>query len=122
VPEWLNGTVCKTVGYDFNEKLKRGFVIAICPIGYWHSYPRGLSSIGHVLVRGKKAKILGRVSVDMIVIDITGISKTTVGNVITLIGKDGGKEISVQDLAVLVRTSVYEIITRINPLIKRIYH
>src|SRR3989344_9042524 len=62
------------VGYDCAEILNRESVIAICPIGYWHGLPRSLSSIGRVLIKGKEAKILGRVSMDMIIIDITEIA------------------------------------------------
>ena len=109
------------VGYDYTEKLERNSIIAVCPIGYWHGYPRALSGKGNVLVKGYRAKVLGRVSMDMIVIDITDIPATSVGDVVTLIGRDGQEVIPAEEIAYLAETSVYEILTRINPLIKKIY-
>ncbi len=109
------------VGYDFTEEFQRDSKIAICPIGYWHGYPRSLSSIGHVIVNGKKARVIGRVSMDMITIDVTDVPDVKVGDVVTLIGTDGSETVSAGDLADLVDGSLYEMITRLNPLIKRIY-
>ncbi len=110
-------TAGSRVGYDFTEELWRHSVVAICPIGYWHGYPRALSSVGYVMVRGKQAKILGRISMDMIIIDVTDIKGIAVGDEATVIGEG----ITADALAYLADTSNYEIITRINPLIKRIY-
>ena len=61
------------VGYDFSEKLSRDSKIAVLPVGYWHGLPRSLSSIGYFLVSNKQAKIIGRVSMDMTTIDISGL-------------------------------------------------
>src|SRR3989344_3569506 len=58
------------VGYDFTEKVKKDSTIAICPVGYWHGYPRSLSGKSEVIVRRKKAKTIGRISMDMLVIAI----------------------------------------------------
>ncbi len=111
----------ESVGYDFTEKIDHDSVVAILPIGYWHGYRRDLSSIGHVLVKGKRAKILGRISMDMIVVDITGIKNVKICDEVILIGKGGKEEISAYELAQLSDTSWYETITQINPLIKRLY-
>ncbi len=105
------------VGYDGTEKLRRATTLAICPIGYWHGYPRALSSMGTVLVRGYAARVVGRVSMDIIAIDVTKGPHPRVGETVTIIGPGA----PVGPLATLVRTSVYEFITRINPLIKRFY-
>lgn len=109
------------VGYDFTEQLSRDSKIAVCPIGYWHGFPRCLSSVGRVLVRGKVAKVVGRVAMDMIVIDVTDIPDVSILDQVTLLGKDGAAEITAYDMATLAAGSWYEIITRINPLIKKIY-
>lgn len=109
------------VGYDFTETFERDSTIAIVPIGYWHGYARALSSVGHVLVRGARARVLGRVSMDMLIIDVTDIPHVCVGDVVTLIGIDGKEQITVDELAVRSHTSPYEFVTRLNPLIKRIY-
>ncbi len=107
------------VGYDLVERVSRDSKIAILPVGYWHGYPRALSGIGQVLVKGKRAKVLGRVSMDMIVVDVTGIA-CRFGDVATLIGRDSRDEITAQEFAFTAGASYYEIITRINPLIERI--
>ena len=109
------------IGYDLTETLQKESRIAICPIGYWHGYPRTLSSIGFVLVGGKRARILGRVSMDMISINITDIKNVKVGDEVVLIGKQKKEKITINELANLSDTSHYEFITRLNPLIKRIY-
>ncbi len=108
------------VGYDFTEKLTPKSKIAVCPIGYWHGLDRGFSSIGNVLIRGERAKVLGRVSMDMIVIDISKIKNVKVGDEVTIIGEDGKNKISAVEMADIIETINYEITTRINPLIKRI--
>lgn len=109
------------IGYDFTETLNKKSTIAICPIGYWHGYPRNLSGIGKVLISGKLAKILGRISMDMIVVDISKIPNAKIGQEVFLIGKDKNGKISAEQLADLSGTMHYEIITRINPLIKKLY-
>ena len=109
------------VGYDLTETLRRDTVMGICPIGYWHGFPRNLSSIGYVIVRGKKSRVVGRVSMDMINVDLTEIDGAKVGDEVTLIGQDGEEVVSVEDIASAVANSTYEVITRLNPLIKRIY-
>lgn len=109
------------VGYDFTEKVSRDSRIAICPIGYWHGFPRALSCIAEVLVRGKRVKILGRVSMDMIIIDVTGVPDADILDEVTLLGKDGKEFISADEMGALADTTCYEILTRINPLIRKIY-
>ncbi|KKW11285.1 MAG: Alanine racemase [Parcubacteria group bacterium GW2011_GWA2_49_9] len=109
------------VGYDLTETLLRPSTIAVIPIGYWHGYPRALSAIGHISVRGQNAKILGRVSMDMISIDITGIAGVQVGDEVTILGADDTSPASAEGMAGLLDASWYEIVTRLNPLIKRIY-
>lgn len=109
------------IGYDLTYKLKKNSIIAICPIGYWHGYPRILSNKGHVLVGGKKVKIIGRISMDMMAIDVSGVKGIKVGDEVVLIGKQGKVVVTAEDIADLSETINYEIITRINPLIKKFY-
>ncbi len=109
------------IGYDFTEELKRDSTIAICPIGYWHGFSRKLSGIGSVLIKGKRAKVLGRVSMDIIAVDVTDISEVSSNEEVILIGRRGGEEIDAYEMANLDETSWYETVTRINPLIKRLY-
>ena len=109
------------VGYDGTIIVKRDTILGICPIGYWHGYPRALSGVGYVLINGKEARILGRVCMDIIIIDITNIKNVKVGDEAVIIGKSKNAEISADEISKLLSGSTYELLTRINPLIKRFY-
>ncbi len=109
------------IGYDGTELLEKDTKVAVCPIGYWHGFPRALSSIGRVLIRGKIVRVLGRVSMDMIVIDITNVENVEVEDEVVLIDKERKEEVGAEFQASLIEMSPYELITRINPLIKRFY-
>ncbi len=111
----------ESVGYDFTETLKRDSKLAIVPVGYWHGLPRLLSSVSDVLIGGKRARMVGRVSMDMITLDVTDIPGVKVGDVVTILGQDGDDRISPKEIADQSETSEYEIITRTNPLIKKIF-
>lgn len=108
------------IGYDFTEKLSQDSKVAVLPIGYWHGFPRALSAIGQVIVNGQKTKVLGRVCMDIIMIDVTNIKGVKIGDEVTIIGQDKKENISVDDISTLLDGSSYELVTRINPLIKRI--
>lgn len=119
VSEVKNIPAGQFVGYDLAERVSKPTKMAILPIGYWHGLPRALSSVGEVLINGYRARIVGRVSMDLVVVDATGI-KCQVGDIATIIGKDGDAEIRAFDVAQKAGTSHYEIITRLNPLMERI--
>lgn len=99
------------VGYDLTERITRPTTMAILPIGYWHGFDRRLSGIGRVLIGGRPARVLGRVSMDVTAADVTGIP-CRVGTRATVLG-------SAAAMARKIGTSPYEILTRINPLIKK---
>jgi alanine racemase len=107
------------VGYNYTERLGRASTVGICPVGYWHGFPWSLSRIGEVLIRGRRAKVLGMVSMDMIVVDLTGIPGARPGDVVTLIGRDGAGEVSACEVARKAGVSHYELLTRLNPLIQK---
>lgn len=107
------------IGYDFTEALSKNAKIAILPIGYWHGYPRALSGIGTVLVNNVPAKVVGRVSMDMITVDVTHIKNIKVGDEVVLLGAK--KEPTAESIAITLGASWYEIITTLNPLIKRFF-
>jgi len=108
------------VGYDGTECTQRRTKIAVLPIGYWHGYDRGLSGIGEILIRGKRARVLGRVSMDMVVADVTDVPRVKIGDEAVLIGRQGGGALWADELAAKIGTTPYEFLTRINPLIRRI--
>jgi alanine racemase len=108
-------------GYDCSETLSRDSIIGIVPVGYWHGYPRIASTKSFVLVKGQRAKVLGKVSMDMIIVDLTKVRNPKQGDVATLIGKDVKDEVSVEEIAGYCETINYEIVTRINPEITRVF-
>ena len=107
------------IGYDLTEELKRDSMIAIIPVGYWHGYPRALSSKGVFSLNGKKVKLIGRVSMDMIALDVTEVKNVKIGDEVAIIGGSGGHYAEADQMAQDSDAINYEIVTRINPKIKR---
>lgn len=99
------------------EKMK----IATISIGYGDGYPRMLSNKGYVLIRGKKAPILGRVCMDQFMVDVTHIEGVEMEDVVTLVGRDGNECITVEELSALCGRFNYEFICDINKRVTRIY-
>ncbi|MBU1701950.1 MAG: alanine racemase [Candidatus Eisenbacteria bacterium] len=102
------------IGYGCTFRTTHPTRLAILPVGYADGYDRRLSGVGHVLVRGRRAPVLGRVCMNMFMVDLTDIEGAAVGDEAVLLGKQGDEEISAQDLASLCQTIVYEIVTRIG--------
>jgi len=92
--------------------------IAIIPIGYWDGYNRQLSNKGIVYINGYQASVLGRVCMNMIIVDITQIKDVKIGDEVILVGNLPG--ITPDDIAQLTGSINYEVTTRINPSIARI--
>ncbi len=108
------------VGYNMAYRAQTDAVIAILPIGYWHGFPFALSGSGVVLIRGKVARVIGRVSMDMIAVDVSHITRCRFGDEVVIIGKQGKEFIGSDDVARFIGASHnYEVVTRINPLIER---
>ena len=108
------------VGYDGTEQVAKKTKIAVLPVGYWHGYDRGFSGIGEVLVRGQRAKVLGRISMDMTVADVSGIRGVKTGDGAVLVGAQDKEAIWADEAGEKLGTTQYEFLTRINPLIRRI--
>lgn len=89
------------VSYGGTFVASKPMVVATVPVGYGDGYPRSLSGKGRVLIRGKSAPILGRVCMDQMMVDITEISEAEEDDQVTLIGRDGGEQITVEELAAL---------------------
>jgi len=107
------------ISYGCTHKLKRDSKIAILPIGYYDGLFRTTSNQGQLLVNGQKVKQIGRVTMNMIILDVTDVGQVNVGDVATVIGNDGDERVSVDDWAKLANTSNYEIVTRLNANINR---
>ncbi|MDD5726867.1 MAG: alanine racemase [Patescibacteria group bacterium] len=108
------------IGYGLSERTSRAAMIAVVPVGYWDGYDRGLSSVGSVLVHGERCKVVGRVCMNMMMVDVTDVKGVKVEDEVVLIGKQKKAEISAEDFAGKIGTINYEAVTRINPLLPRI--
>lgn len=108
------------ISYGFTERVSKKTKIGILPIGYWHGYRRNLSSIGHVLINSKRARVLGLITMDITIVDLTNVPNPKVGDEVVLIGKQGKEEVTADELGYLLNTVNYEVVTQINPKIKRI--
>jgi alanine racemase len=107
------------VSYGLTEKVSRDSLIAVLPIGYYDGFDRGLSSIGNVLVHGKRCKILGRICMNMCMADVTDVKNVKIEDEVVLLGRQGREEITAEEIAGKLGTINYEVVTRINPGIKR---
>lgn len=108
------------IAYDLTYRVDRASRIAILPVGYFDGLPRSLSNKGYVLVNGQKAPILGRIMMNMCVVDVTDISKARSGDEVVLIGKQKKEILSAETLAHMASTINYELVTRLYPFINRV--
>lgn len=108
-----------TIGYGRSETISKDSRVAVLPVGYWDGYSRSLSSVGEVIVNGKLCKVLGKVCMNMMMVDVTHALNTKVGDEVILIGREGKAEVSAHDIANKADTIHYEIVTNINPMLPR---
>lgn len=111
----------ETLGYSRMFRTERDSIIATIPIGYQDGYSRSLSNKGKVIINGKFAPIVGRISMDWTILDVTDIVNVKIGDKVILIGKENNLEIRSSDLAGLTDTISYEITCRINRRVEKIY-
>ena len=110
----------ESVGYGLSERVPQDSRIAIIPVGYYDGYDRKLSSMGNVLIGGKRCKIVGRISMNMCMVDITHVSNAKVEDEVVLLGQQGNERIPAEELAQKIGTINYEVVARINPLLPRV--
>ncbi len=108
------------IGYGLAGHATRVTKIAILPVGYWDGYDRKLSNVAHVLIRGARCEVLGRICMNMCMVDVTDVKGAKPGDVAVLLGADRRENISAEELAGQIGTINYEVVTRINPLLPRI--
>ncbi|MBI4592354.1 alanine racemase [Candidatus Uhrbacteria bacterium] len=108
------------IGYGLTEIMKRSGRIAVIPVGYWDGYDRLLSSKGEVLIKGTRCRVLGRVCMNMMMVDVSEVAQPQKEDEVILLGTDGRHRISADEIAQLCQTVAYEIVTRINPLLPRV--
>lgn len=110
-----------TISYNATFVAKRPTRAAVLPIGYADGFNRRLSNRGEVLVRGRRAKVIGLVCMDMVMIDVTEIPDAAVGDEVVLIGRQGEEEITANEIADRLGTISYEILCSIGPRVPRRY-
>ena len=110
-----------SVSYGRTFVAPRDLCVATLPVGYADGYGRLLSNQGHVLIRGLRVPIVGRVCMDMTMVDVTRVSGARVGDEVVLIGRQGAEEITADDVAELQGTISYEVLCRIGPRVPRMY-
>ncbi len=96
-------------------------MVATVPVGYADGYRRSLSGKFYVLIHGKRASILGRVCMDQMMVDVTAIPETALGDPVTLVGADGPERITVEQIAAAADSFNYEFVCGISRRVPRVY-
>ena len=109
------------IGYGSTYITSRKTRIATIPVGYGDGYGFILSNQGEALIRGKRAPIVGRVSMDLCTIDVTHISDCKVGDEVVLLGKQGKEYISANEIAAKAKTISYEILCALGKRAPRVF-
>lgn len=107
------------IGYGCTYQVTRPSRLAILPIGYSDGYDRRLSNRGHVLIRGRRAPIRGRICMNLTMVDITDIPDVAPEDEVVLLGRQGQQDIRAEDLAQHIGTIQYEVVSRLRPGIPR---
>ena len=108
-----------TVGYSSRWRAPAAARVATVAIGYADGVHRARANRGHVLVRGHRAPLVGMVSMDTITLDVTDVPDVSLGDVATLIGRDGEQVITAEEVAEWSGTISYEVLTSIGPRVER---
>lgn len=109
-----------TIGYGCTDLTTQLTRLAVLPVGYYEGYDRRLSSIGYVLIRGRRAPVRGRVCMNMIMVDVTNVPEAALEDEAVLLGRQQEDAISAEILAGKIGTINYEVVSRINPQLPRI--
>ena len=111
----------REISYGGTYVTTRDTVVATIPVGYADGYRRNLSGKFYVLIHGKKAPILGRICMDQMMVDVTGIPGVRVGNRVTLVGTDGSETITMEAISALADSFNYEFVCGISRRVPRVY-
>jgi len=120
VVQLSHAAVGSYVGYGRTKRLDRDSTLALLPIGYYDGYDRALSGKAKVLVGGLRCPVVGRVCMNMMMVDVTDVASVSSGDEVVLIGKQGEAQVTADDLAAWAETINYEVVTRIQARIPRI--
>jgi alanine racemase len=111
----------RTLSYGATHRVTRASKVAVLAVGYADGYPRLLSGKGEVLIRGERVPIRGRVTMDQILVDVSGVPKARVGDEVVLIGSSGKKSILASELAEKTGTIPYEILCGVSERVERVH-
>jgi alanine racemase len=112
--------VGESVGYGQTWFATRKTKIAVIPVGYSDGYDRKLSNIGRVIINGTHALVIGRVAMNMIMVDVTDVKNIKLEDEVALLGNMDGLKVSADEIAKKIGTINYEVVSRISPLLPRI--
>ena len=107
------------IGYGCTYRTTSKTKLAVIPVGYADGYGRELSNLAYTLINGQRAPIRGRICMNLAMVDITDIKNVKIGDIVTLIGNDNNENISVEQLANLIKSINYEILARFSRSITR---
>lgn len=108
------------VGYGNSYLTTRPERVASVPVGYSHGFPRALSNVGNVLIRGKRCRVVGLVGMNIMMVDVTDNKEVQRGDEVVLVGKQGKREITVGSFSDLTRLLNYEVLARLCAKIPRV--
>ena len=111
----------REISYGGTFVTDRPTMVATVPVGYADGYRRSLSGKFYVLIRGKRAPILGRICMDQLMVDVTHIPGVCLDDKVTLVGRDGEEEISMEAIAAAADSFNYEFVCGISRRVPRIY-
>ena len=109
------------VSYGRDYRSDREIRVATVTCGYADGYFRAAGKDGYVLIRGQRAKILGRICMDQMMVDISGIQEASVGDEVILIGKSGSEQITAEDIARWAGTISYEVLLSVGSRVEKVY-
>lgn len=112
----------REVSYGGTFKTTEPRVIATIPVGYADGYPRCLSNKGRVIINGQYAPIVGRVCMDQFMVDVTDVDGAELDSTVTLVGKDGGAELSMEEVSNAAYSFNYELPCRVARRVPRTYY
>jgi alanine racemase len=107
------------VGYGCSYRTTRQTVLGILPVGYADGYDRALGNRAHVLVHGRRAPVIGRICMNLTMVDLTDAPSARLEDEVVLLGQSGDERISAETMAEWAGTINYEVVTRISPLLPR---
>ena len=111
----------REISYGGTYTTTRETVVATIPVGYADGYRRSLSGKFHVLIRGQKAPILGRICMDQMMVDVTHIPGVSLNDRVVLVGKYDDEEITMEEIAAVADSFNYEFVCGISRRVPRIY-